>query len=153
MNDLHDIIFTTIADNINLTINCLYLYVAQLFPSTSTQVMFIESIMNNYTISFDSWYTERKISNNGRELQVDIGSPQHTKSPKNMISAFQTKLFYKDYVGEESMQPYITFPDMKYFYPFQITDLRHQVDHLTPKRIPIIEEFSEDPANENCFLS
>ena len=62
------------------------------------------------------------------------------------------KLFYKDYVGEELMQPYISFPDMKYFYPIQITDLRHQVDHLTPKKMQLFEEFSEDPANERLFI-
>ena len=61
-------------------------------------------------------------------------------------------LFYKNYVGEELMQPYITFPDTKYFYPIQITDLRHQADHLTPKKIQIFEDFSEDPANERLFL-
>ena len=41
---------------------------------------------------------------------------------------------------------------MKYFYPLQITDLRHQVDHITPKKIQIFEEFLEDPANERLFL-
>ena len=46
--------------------------------------------MNNYTITFDWWYTERKISNDGRELQVDIGSAQHINSPKYLIFAFQT---------------------------------------------------------------
>ena len=167
--------------------------------------MFNESIMNNYTITFDSWYTERKNSNDGRELQVDIGSAQNINSPKYLISAFQTNarttpnkasnpaifdnnqvtkffvaidgipypkdgvlinfdensylyqyrdlnLFYKDYVGKELMQPYITLPDMKYFYPIQITDVRHQVDHLTPNKIRIFEEVSEDPANERLFL-
>ena len=83
-NDLQDIIFTTKADDINVTINSLYLYVPQLIPSTSTQVMFNESIlfMKNYTITFISWYTERKISNDGRELQADISSAQNIKSPK-----------------------------------------------------------------------
>ena len=76
MNDLQDIIFTTIADDINVTINSLYLFVPILIPNSQTQVMFNEAIMNNYTITFDSWYTERKISNDGRELQVDIGSAQ-----------------------------------------------------------------------------
>ena len=47
--------------------------------------------MNNYTITFDSWYTERTISNDGRELQVDIGSAQHITSHKYLIGAFQTK--------------------------------------------------------------
>ena len=90
LNDLQDIILTTIAYDINVTINSLYLYVPKLIPSTTTQVMFNESFMNNYTITFDSWYTERKLSNDGRELQVDIGSAQHINSPKYLISAFQT---------------------------------------------------------------
>ena len=205
MNDLQDIIFTTIANDIIVTINILYLYVPQLIPNTQTQLMFNESIMNNYTITFDSWYTERKISNDGRELQVDIGSAQNINSLKYLISAFQTnarttpnknsnpaifdnnnvtkyfveidgvrypkdgvlinfeensyldqyrdlKLFYKEYVGEDFMQPYFTYSDMKYLYPIQITDLRHQVDHITPKKIQLFQEFSEDPANERLFI-
>ena len=90
MNDLQDIIFTTIATDINVTINSLYLYVPIFFPNSQTQVMFKEAIMNNYTITFDSWYIERKISNDGRELQVDIASAQHINSPNYLISAFQT---------------------------------------------------------------
>ena len=90
MNDLHDIIFTTIADDIIVTINSLFLNLSQIIPSTTAQVMFNESIMNDYTITFDSWYTERKISNDGREIQVDIGSAQKINSPKNLISVFQT---------------------------------------------------------------
>ena len=61
-----------------------------LIPNTQTQVMFIESIMNNYTITFDSWYTGCKISNDGREIQVDIGSAQHIISPKYLIGVLQT---------------------------------------------------------------
>ena len=205
MNDLQDNIFTTIANDINVTINSLYLFVPILIPNTQTQVMFNEAIMNNYTITLDSWYTERKISNDGRELQVDIGSSQKVNSPKYLISAFQTqarttpnkksntavfdsnhvtkyfveidgvrypkdrvllnfeenshldqyrdlKLFYEKYIGEELLQPYISYPDMKYFYPIQKTDRRHQVDHLTPKEIQLFEEFSEDPAVERLFI-
>ena len=168
MNDLQDIIFTTKANDITVTINSLNLYVPKFVPSTATQVMFNEANMNNYTITFDSRYTERKISNNDRELQVDIGSAQHINSPKFLISAFQTmarttankagnpvifnnnnvtkyfveidgirypkdgvltnfeemsyldqyrvlKSFYKEYVGEELLEPYISYPDMKLF--------------------------------------
>ena len=167
--------------------------------------MFNEAIMNNYTITFDSWYTERQISNDRTELQVDIGSARKINSPKYLISAFQTnarttpnknanpaifdsnhvtkyfveidgvrypkdgvlinfeensyldqyrdlKLFYKEYVGEELLQPYISYPDIKYLYPIQITDLRHQVDHLTPKKIQLFEDFSEDPNVERLFF-
>ena len=76
MNDLQDIVFTTIATDTIVTTNSLLLYVPVLIPNTQTQVMFNESIMNNYTITFDSWYIERKISNDGKELQVEIGSAQ-----------------------------------------------------------------------------
>ena len=53
--------------------------------------MFYECIMNNYTITFDPWYTERKISNDGRELQVVIGSAEHNISPKYLIGVFETQ--------------------------------------------------------------
>ena len=160
--------------------------------------------MNNYTITFDSWYTERKISNDGRELQLDIAS-SNSNSPKYLIAAFQTvarttpnkaanpaifdnnnvtkyfveidgirypkdgvltnfeensyldqyrdlRLFLREYVGESLFEPYTSYPDMRYLYPIQIIDLRHQVDHLTPKKIQLFEEFSQDPANERLFV-
>ena len=126
-----------------------------------------EAIQNSYTITYDSWYTERKLSTDGNELQVDIGSAQHVNSPKYLTAGFQTKarigasnkaniieildhvnvkkcfaerdgyryprdavltkfpateyldqyrdleLFYKEYVGEELMNPYISYTDMK----------------------------------------
>ena len=50
-----DIIYTTIAagTQINVTINSLYLFVPFLIPTTETQLMFKESIQNNYKIFFD----------------------------------------------------------------------------------------------------
>ena len=198
MNDLQNSILTTIATDINVTTNSLYLYVPILIPNSQTQVMFSESIMNNYT--FDSWYTERKISNDGRELQVDNVSAQHINGPKYLIGAFQSNnrgtpnkvrkpavfdtnhvtkyfveidgfrypkdgvltnfednsqldqyrdlnLFTKEYIGEELLQFYIIYPDMKFSYLFQLTNLRHQFDHIIPNKIHLFQEFSEDPAN------
>ena len=52
--------------------------------------MFNESMKNNYTITYDSWYTERKLSTDGIELQVDIGSGQHVNSPNYLNVSFQT---------------------------------------------------------------
>ena len=52
--------------------------------------MFNESNKNNYTITYDSWFTERKQPTDGNELQADIGSAQHVNSPKYLIGAFQT---------------------------------------------------------------
>ena len=163
-----------------------------LIPNTQTEVTFKESIMHNYTITFDSWYTEHKIPNDRRELQVDNGSTPHITSPKYPIGVFQTqnrigvpkkanniaifdtnhvtkyfveidgarypgdgvstnfdensyldqnrdlKLFYKEYVDEQLLNPYVSNIDMKNFYPIQVIDLKFQVDHITPKRKKII---------------
>ena len=51
-NDLHDLIYTYMTDDINVTIDNLYLYVPNLIPSVETQVMFNEATQNNYKISY-----------------------------------------------------------------------------------------------------
>ena len=89
-NDLQNIILTTLANNITVTIFSLYLFVPILLPNTETQVMFNESITKHYTITYDSWYTERKLSTDVNELQCDIGSVQLVNSPNYLIAAFQT---------------------------------------------------------------
>ena len=166
---LQEIFITTKATDIIVTIKNLYLCVPILLQNIQTQVKFNESFMNNYTINFDSWYSEPTISNDGRELQVDIGSAQHIISAKYLIGVFQTqnrigvpnkanniaifdtnhvvkylveidgiryprdgvstdfeedayldqyrglKMFYKEYVGEQILNPYISYTDTKIF--------------------------------------
>ena len=205
--NLQDIIYTTIADatRINVTINSLYLFIPFLIPSTETQLMFNESIQNNYGIFFDEWCTERRIVTD-QIFQVDIGSAQSVNSPKDLICAHQThdrsalpnkrnnisifdninvrkyfveidgeryprdsvlinypendyidqhrdlKLFYKEYIGEELLNPFVSYPDMKDKYPIQVIDLRFQADHITPKKIQLFEEYRADPANARLFV-
>ena len=203
--DLQDIIFTSIADNINVTINSLYLYVPSLIPSTETQLMFNESIQNNYRIFFDDWYTERRVVSD-TITEIDIGSAQQVNSPKYLITAHQTaarlnapdkglnisifdnlnvrkhfveidsiryprdsvlinynendyfdqykdlKLFYKEYVGEELLNPFVSYPDMKDKYPIQVIDLRFQSDHITPKKIQLFEEYRENPNSARLYV-
>ena len=214
-NDLKGILFTTLGDDINETINSLYLFVPVIIPITETQVTFNESIKNKYTITYDSWYTERKLSTDGNELRVDIGSAQNVDSPKNLIGAFQTldtvgafqtldtvgahnknnsvaifddvnvkkyfleidgyrypkdavltnfpendyldqyrdlKLFFKEYVEEELMNPFINYIAMKNKYRIQVIDLRHQIHHITPQKIQLFEEFNTDPAKVKARL-
>ena len=90
-NDLQKVFFTTIATDINVTINSLYLFAPILIPNSQTQVLFNESIKSNYTITYVSLHTERKLSTDGSELQVDIVSAEHINSPKCLIRAFQTE--------------------------------------------------------------
>ena len=205
-NDLQNIIFTTLANDINVTINSLYMFVPILTPNSETQVFFNESIKNNYTLTFDSWYTERKIVTDVGEFQVDIASSQSTNSPKYLIAAHQTedrigtahkanniaifdhvdmkkyfveidgypypkesvltiitendylnqyrglKSFYQEYVGKQLMNPFISYIDMKNKYPIQVIDLRHQIDHISPKKIQLFEDYKNDPVYENKRL-
>ena len=204
-NDLQDIIYTAMTDDINVTINNLYLYVTNLIPSVETQVMFNEATQNNYKISYDEWFTERRIISDAI-TQLDIGSSQNVQSPKYLIGAHQTKdridgaistknvaifdnldlrkyyieingqryprdsslmnyeqndyieqykglkLFFKEYIGEQLMSPFISYPDMKTNYPIEIIDLGHQADHITPKKIQLFLEYGDDPDSARFFL-
>ena len=89
--DLQDIIYTSMADDINVTIHSLYLNIPNLIPSVETQLMFNEATQNNDKISFDEWYTERSLISD-LLVQHDIGSTQPVNSPKYMIGAHQTSL-------------------------------------------------------------
>ena len=53
--------------------------------------MFNEATQNNYKISFDEWYTERRIISD-LLIQHDIGSAQNVIQPKYLICAHQTNL-------------------------------------------------------------
>ena len=204
-NDLQDIIYTSITDDIDVTNNNLYLYLPNLIPSVETQLMFNEATQNSYKISYDEWFTERRIISD-TITQLDIGSSQNVQSPIYLIGAHQTKdridapistknvaifdnldlrkyyieidgqryprdsslinyeqndyieqykdlkLFFKEYVGEQLMSPFISYPDMKTKYPIEIIDLRHQADHITPKKIQLFLECGADPENASFFL-
>ena len=77
------------ADDINVTINNFYLYVPNLIPNVETQVMFNEATQNNYKISFEEYYTERRVKSD-TITQLDYGSSQKVNSPKFLIGAHQT---------------------------------------------------------------
>ena len=89
-NDLQDITYTSMTDDINVTINNLYPYVPNLIPSVETQVMFNEATQNNYKISYDEWCKKRRVTSD-MITQLAIGSSQKVNSPKYVINAHQTK--------------------------------------------------------------
>ena len=49
------------------------------------------------------------------------------------------------------MSPFIFYTDIKK-YPSEITDLRHQSDYITPKKIQSFQEYSADPENAKFYL-
>ena len=62
-----------------------------LIPSVESQLRFNEATQNNYKISFNEWYTERRLVSD-LVVQHDIGSAQQVDSPKYLTSAHQTSL-------------------------------------------------------------
>ena len=62
------------------------------------------------------------------------------------------KLFYKECLGEELMNPFIKYSDVKDKYPIQVIDLRFQIDHINPKKIQLFEEYRADSANARLFM-
>ena len=90
INELQNIIYSSMADDINVTINNLYVYVPNLIPNVETQVMFNESTQNIYKTNFDEWYTERRVISD-TITKMDIGTSQHVNSPKYLIGAHQTR--------------------------------------------------------------
>ena len=52
--------------------------------------MFNEATQKKYKISFDEWYTERRVISD-TVTQLDICTSQHVNSPKFLIGAHQTR--------------------------------------------------------------
>ena len=108
-------------DDMNVTINSFYLYILNLIPSVETQLMFNEATQKTYKISFDQWYTERRLISD-LIVQHDISSAQSVNSPKYLIAAHQTSLR-------------TTTPDRKvYIAIFDNLDLRNYYVEIDGRR-------------------
>ena len=54
--------------------------------------MFIESNINGFTLTFDSWTTDRRIGITALDYQLDIGSSSDFNCPKYFIAAQKTEV-------------------------------------------------------------
>ena len=79
--NLQDIIYTSMDDDINVTINSLYLCIPKLIPCVEAQLMFIEATQNFHKITFNEWYTERRIISD-LLVEHDVESAQQVNCPK-----------------------------------------------------------------------
>ena len=52
--------------------------------------MFNDSCKDSFTLSFDSWSTDRKTVDTQLEYQVDIGSAQNINTPNYLVTVHQT---------------------------------------------------------------
>ena len=63
-----------------------------------------------------------------------------------------SKLFFIKYIREPILNPFISYPAMKTKNPIGIIDLRHQLHHLTPKNIQLVQENGANPNNARFLL-
>ena len=81
-----DILCTNLGDNdVNVTINSINLFIPQIIPSPETQVYFNEAISKTFTLSYESWTTDRKPVDTARDFQIDISSASNINSPLYLI--------------------------------------------------------------------
>ena len=59
---------------------------------------------------------------------------------------------YKENVGKELLDPFISYTDMKNKYLFQVVDLRFPVDHIIPKKIQLLEEYRGVTNDARLFM-
>ena len=64
----------------------------------------------------------------------------------------ELKLCYKACVVEPMLSPIVTYDKMKKYYPFRTNDLRFQVDHISPKKTRIFEEYDDNPDNILMYI-
>ena len=57
------------------------------------------------------------------------------------------KLFQKKYVGEQLLSPIISYDKIRTCFFIQIIDLRIEVDHVTPTKIRLFDEYDGNPVN------
>ena len=76
---------------------------------------------------------------NVRKYFIEIDGPRYPRdsvltnyAQNDYIDQYRDlKLFYKDYIGEELLSPFVSYPDTKNKYPIQVIDLRYQADQST----------------------
>ena len=55
-------------------------------------------------------------------------------------------------LGSKISSPTVTYDKMKDYYLIQIIDLRFQVDHISPKKTRLFEEYDDNPTNTNLYI-
>ena len=55
------------------------------------------------------------------------------------------------YVGEELLEVFISYTDMKNKYPIQVIDLRFQRDHSNPQKVRLFEVYRGVTNNARLF--
>ena len=133
-NDSQNIIYSSMAGDIHVTIYNLSLYVPNLIPNVETQVMFKKATRNSYKISYDEYYRERRVIS-VMNTQADIGSFQQVKSPKNLIGAHQTRAM-ADTADKNS--------NIAIFDNFNLQKFYVEIDEVQYPRISVVVNYEQN---------
>ena len=84
-------------------------------------------------------------------ILMELGNPK-TLLICNMLQSkisINTEIlnFFKEYVGEPILNPFLTYTDLKAFYPLPFLDLRLQINQLNLKKRHVFGDCKVDPAN------
>ena len=60
--------------------------------------------------------------------------------------------FCREYVGEELLNTFISYTDMKKKYPVQVLDLRFQVHHINTKKVQLHQEYRGAAKSARMFM-
>ena len=97
---------------------------------------------------------------NVRKYLVDIGGERYQRdgvsidyASKDYLDHYRDlKLFFKEYVGEELLKPFIRYTYMKNKFPIQVIVLRFQVDHIFLKKILQFQDYRHARNFARIFL-
>ena len=70
-----------------------------------------------------------------------------------ILNNIKLQNFFEEYIGEPLLNPFISYRYMETKYPIGMVDLRHQPDHITPRKIQLFQEFGADPDNARLLLN
>ena len=65
------------------------MFVPQIIPSPETQYIINEAISKTFSLSYESWTTDRKPVDTAKEFRIDLSSASKTKSPLYLTAAHQ----------------------------------------------------------------
>ena len=115
----------------------------------SVQTLLIKKIINGIfdNLGFRKYYVEI----DGQRYPRDSVLINYDEND-NIQQYKDIKLFFREYIGEPIINPLISYPDMKTKYRIEIIDIRHQLDHITLKKIQLFQEYGTDPDNARLFV-
>ena len=140
-NRKQEILYTTLGDNdVNVAINSINLFILQIIPSPETQVYFNEAISKTFTLSYESWTTDRKPVDTAKEFQIDLSSASNINSPLYLIAAHQ-KTERLDAAGNRLSKNRF---NNSIFDDVQVRKYYSEIDGVRYPKNPVMVNFAEN---------